>query len=1163
MFRQTKTSCRTWPGGYGVWRPLGLGLVIACLTASTLVAQNSSYAVQDTPLSPKEKSGPGKSVAIKDRTISLSFGDVTVGDALRLIARAADAKLTYISEVKGDQGKKPLVSLSGKSITVAAALEHVLENTGLKFEIVPPNEIVITPTAALKRQDSVRGKSQIRGQISDSSSRQPIGSATVGVMGGEVSRNVMSGDNGEFIVDELPAGQYLLSIRRIGYRTVQLRVVLGESQDTSITILMDNAARMLTSVVTTGSGDRAKLEVGNSIATINAADVVESESIRNISELLANRAPGLQVTGATGALGSPSRLRIRGISSITQSNDPIIILDGVRISGAYSDCPTIFTNGCLERTSRLDDIDPESIESIEVLKGPAASTLFGSEAAAGVLVIKTKRGRIGENRWTVRGDQEYLNPNKAFEVPAVQMGISPNLPGQFSCNIVSQANGNCLATDSIVRWESATDPLYTPLATGRNSAVNLSVSGGAQNIQYHLSGSYTDQLGISKLPRLNEKMWSNERGGETPPKWMRRPNAQKRTNANARLTGNLNRQVDYSLGVNLIRLYQRTGPNGTQGLMNEVRTSADTVRPVDGWTTVHVESPQNVTRSLSNMTVDWRPMDGWTVNTTFGWDYSNRADNRWERRTMCLPFCTETSGEYKGSMSAGRTEIDIKSFNIGSNYIYQISQQIRLRTAIGGQYVQNGYNSFFARVQDVQLGRVGMSAGSTGAVSNYLTSETSDRRITAGWYLDESLVFSEKLFLGAAIRQDAGSSLGSSIRPTYPKWNISYLLSQEQFFPWGHFMTVRLRTAFGKAGVLPGSLSKFPSFADGTQFVEVDGSQGAGMWIGGVGNPALRPERGVEREGGFEVGVWNDRLTVDFTYFNKTADDALLSAPVPPSVGTSSNQWINIGKVRNTGTEVTVGLRPVDNPTVSWNMNLGYSSRRNLLVRMAPGVAPFSVVSGGSAMSNPGDFGRIAAGYPLFGRWARPILGYNDENDDGIIVRSEVRVGDSAVYMGPSQAKFDLGIHQNVSFWDGRIRASGSFQYVNGLVQLNHYRYQWRNYLACSQFVGACSLADQAAVVAANAFGGSAATYAGFYEKTDLLRFSSFSLAYTLPPHLSRAFKARLASVSFIASNIGIWTNFHGKDPDVNSAAASGNEYFFGHSLPRPRSLGMRLNLQF
>ncbi|PYO26207.1 MAG: hypothetical protein DMD73_13145, partial [Gemmatimonadetes bacterium] len=242
----------------------------------------------------------------------------------------------------------------------------------------------------------------VAGQVTDKSNQQPVAGAAVLV--GGTSLQARTGREGRYSLTNVAPGRYQVQVRFIGFATATQTVTVAAGQTATLDFALTPAAVPLDVVVVSATGqEQQKRELGNNIATIDAAKITQLAAPTNAADLLNSRVPGVEVMQSGGATGSGSRVRIRGATSLSLSNEPIITLDGIRMdntaqAGGFDN----FTGG--QAPSRINDINPEDIESVEIVKGPSAAVLYGTDAANGVIQYRTKQGRPGPTRWTAYVD---------------------------------------------------------------------------------------------------------------------------------------------------------------------------------------------------------------------------------------------------------------------------------------------------------------------------------------------------------------------------------------------------------------------------------------------------------------------------------------------------------------------------------------------------------------------------------------------------------------------------------------------------------------------------------------------------------------------------------------------------------------------------------------
>ena len=257
----------------------------------------------------------------------------------------------------------------------------------------------------------------VTGQITDASSGAPLVGVQVVVEGTTIGG--LSADNGRFRVQGVPAGTREIRAILIGYGPVTQTVDVTEGQTSVLDFQLSQSAIALDEVVVTAVGNQRKRELGNAVGTIAASEVLETAPVNSVTDLLAGRTAGVQVAASSGQAGMGSRIRIRGSSSISLSNQPLLYVDGIRVESG-SPSVRFYTGG--QEPSRLNDFNPEDIESIEIIKGPAAATLYGTEAANGVIRITTKQGRGGETRWNVWAETGLVQEKNTYPLNYAGLG---------------------------------------------------------------------------------------------------------------------------------------------------------------------------------------------------------------------------------------------------------------------------------------------------------------------------------------------------------------------------------------------------------------------------------------------------------------------------------------------------------------------------------------------------------------------------------------------------------------------------------------------------------------------------------------------------------------------------------------------------------------------
>jgi TonB-dependent SusC/RagA subfamily outer membrane receptor len=350
---------------------------------------------------------------------------------------------------------------------------------------------LVAASLASSAELPAQGTGSLAGTVVSEKNGSPIGDAQIMVEGRNAGTTTDAA--GRFRLAGLTgSGQVQLTVRRIGFQPRTVGVTIG---DANVRIALAERAMELTSVVVTGTaGVAEKRAIGNAVSTVNAAEVVATQPVNSFQELLNGRASGVSIVASSGQVGTGSRIRVRGASSLSLSNDPLIYVDGVRVDNTQASGPANQAFGSAS-ISRWNDFNPDDIESIEVIKGPAAATLYGTEASNGVIQIITKKGAAGRPVWnvTARGGSSWV----------------PNWETRFADNYgtVPRA-GSATALDTVsISTRQLNDSLNARFGndvftTGELQDIQMSVAGGTNSVRYYVGGGYEENQGAERVNRL-------------------------------------------------------------------------------------------------------------------------------------------------------------------------------------------------------------------------------------------------------------------------------------------------------------------------------------------------------------------------------------------------------------------------------------------------------------------------------------------------------------------------------------------------------------------------------------------------------------------------------------------------------------------------------------
>jgi len=549
------------------------------------------------------------------------------------------------------------------------------------------------------------------------------------------------------------------------------------------------------------------------------------------------------------------------------------------------------------------------------------------------------------------------------------------------------------------------------------------------------------------------------------------------------------------------------------------------------------------TQFTNGLNVTWRPYTWLTTTADAGINVVSRSDD------ILLPRGFAIAALADGKMNVGEGTSLKSTVNLGARAQFPLAAGFRLQVASGVNYSGES-------IHDLVSVATGLAEGteSIDGAASIFSNENSVSQATFGWYIEPGINH-RRFWLSTGLRLDGGSTFGTRLKlPAFPKLSASYLISDEPFFPKalsGVFNTLRLRAAYGQAGRVPGPVDRLRLYSS-TVMETIDGQTVPTVTLTALGNTKLRPERSKEFEGGFDADMFDDRVSLTLTAYRKTTTDQILSVPVAPSVYGSTNILKNIGTVRNEGVELTLGVQPVRSSFATWNMQLGFSQNRNLVLELGNGVEPFFTERTSSSQGAVSGV-RVAAGYPLFGRWSRPVLGYADGNGNGRLDPNEVLLGDTMVYVGGTQPDYTASLQSTLSLLNGAFSVSVGVLYENGMVQRNELGQRLAPFSRGANDPDA-SLDEQAMLF-------DNVDYM-WTQVVNTLRFNSLSVQYQVPSRWAQHFGARALSIALQGTNLGLRTNYRGFDPNVN-ARVSGNGVSDNGVLPEPRVWQIRVNANY
>jgi TonB-linked SusC/RagA family outer membrane protein len=794
----------------------------------------------------------------------------------------------------------------------------------IKTGVAIPFVLLLAVAGPLAGQQTGR----ITGRVVDASSNRPLVGVQVFVPPTGIGN--LTDQDGRYLLQNVPVGTATVTAQLVGHRQGETTVQVAAGETVVANIQLEETAIALDEIVITGAGvatQRKKL--GNTIATIDVSRV-NSAAVSDVSQLLAGREPGVSVLPSGGYTGEGARIRIRGSSSLSQLNEPVIYVDGIRMDRSSTD---LAAQG---NASKLDDIPPEAIERIEILKGAAAATLYGTEASNGVIQIFTKKGRSGAPRFTLQVDQT------AITMPLNR--IEPLADFAENENDIARIRE---------RWGRDVQ-LYEPFVedlipnyfnTGHNQVYSLSVTGGSDRINYFVTGRFQDENGPTAFGDLFQDGVLREsddlsRRAQTAANVVITPIEKVRVGVNTMYSELKQSTPDngnniYGVWPNLTQTHLRLACTEISAIcpkVNEYGTGAFVTANEAIYQINEVES-NHFTGSTN---VNYAPVPAIKLDGTFGVDFIN------ESRTAFNPFGWNVNNYVTASVEGTRTAEEIRTRVLTADL--KASWEARLGDL--SNRLLAGTQGFLS--QQTERGGTGTRFPGPGlevteAGADQSVDESWERNTQVGGYLDNQLGFRDWAFVTVGGRWDANSAFGESFQTAfYPKVNASVVPSDA--FGWDSPLvsTLRLRAAIGKSGLQPSSFAKF------TTYSPQPSAEGPGIRPSNLGNSDLKPEVSTEIEAGAELGLLNDRASVNVTYWTADVVDAMVARQFAVSGGFINTQLDNIGKLHKHGLDVLLQGTVIR----SENLNL------NVFVNGAYLVQDVEDMGGAPALKTGGSYSR-------------------------------------------------------------------------------------------------------------------------------------------------------------------------------------------------------------
>ena len=990
----------------------------------------------------------------------------------------------------------------------------------------------------------------VTGKVTDDKGT-PLSGVTISAVG--MNKNALSENNGTFSI-QVSEKVKSLKITYVGFDSKEVSI----SGVSTVTVSLSPEDKALNEVVVVGYGTQKKIDIKGSIASVKG-EALANKPTQSFEQALGGRAAGVQVVIPSGVLNAPPVLRIRGANSISLSSYPLIVVDGVPVFTGDGSSTSAAGNV-------LSSINPNDIESVDVAKDAAATAIYGSRAANGVLFITTKKGKPGRSKVTLDSWIGFSNPQRLQQVLDAQQYTdykNEALRNAGTFNPATNAFATTVGPDGKIINTNWADIVYRQ---GLQHSNTISLSGANESTSYYFSTGYTEQEGIinrNDFKRLTLLMNVDHKAGKF---FSMGGKIQYTSDKNTAATssGSLG-DAFATAGLGRVALITapNVGPFNADGSYNQANGLIGVMGNKLGQ--VGFYNPQitmDLNRSnsygehlVSNLYAQFKPVNWLAVRTQYGLDYL-MVDND--------VFSHPLSGEgfsTTGSVSA--------IFNKNKRWVWTTTAQfdkvfaqdhtVSVLAGIEQQKSdQNSYGLNRVTVADpaftnIQGGWVTPNTSGLGIGENYLYSE-----FARGQYN-----YKRKYFLTANVRRDGASQLG--VNSKYGIfWGVSasWDVLSEKFIQNIKldkvFSSLRLRSSYGKVGNI-GGLGNFASLS--TFSSGLYGSAGT-VGYSQAGNPNLTWETSKKTDVGLNFGLFNDRLTAEIGYYNSNNDGLLLFVPQPPSAGLPSNIPTNIGSMYNRGFEFDIKYNVVQNKDFSWTTSFNLSTNDNKVLSLAPGIT--NIIGSTGGLENPSI---TMPGQPIGMLFVTRTAGVDQASGRRVFLNAQgrqvlfqhvapagqsrfmyadgsvaptVSSADAIVYKN-THAKIFGGWENNLRFKNFEFNALFTYQMGNWLYYgtqagLRDQRF-WNNEVGVlNRWQKAGDVTEfPRAVFGDNVSNGSSFPLDINVFKGDFIKLRTLTLGYNFPKNMLDKIKISNARFYVSGNNLLILTAYPGPDPEVSS----------------------------
>ena len=983
---------------------------------------------------------------------------------------------------------------------------------------------------------AAQGTAVITGLVTDSASGRGVGSVQVVIVG--TTRGALTDESGRYTIRGVDAGTQSVRAQRIGYRPETRTVTVGAGETVEQNFAVVEVARVLTEVVSIGYGTDTRATVSNAVAKVDAS-AVQNKPVAGVDAALQGRAPGVQVTQNAGNPGAGITVRIRGSSSLSASNQPLYVIDGVPV--IREDFSQLDLGG--QDVTAVTSINPDDVEDITVLKDAAAAAIYGSRGSNGVIVITTKRGRANAGRLDVGAYTGVQSLAKQVEMLSGSEYLEYMNEAAENDGYGSDYFGVVGVDDK--KGQNWQDEIFRDAPVNN---VNLGFAGGTDRIQYYLSGSAFDQRGIAIGSSYTRQSGRVNLDFNATSRLKLKSSVTLSREDHGRIEGD--NTID-GVVTNAIALQPYLPARNADGTFTTPDDGLEYSNPLA--LAKYNQAHTRVIRTIGNVEATYNLFRDLAWTTRASADIVNLRDLNWN------------SPNVGGTYAVGAVGVGIQTATTANRYVGETFMNYTM-PALGASQLTS---------------TVGASVEWDGDENNYLRGEGfgneifrypgNASRITVydgGWtganlasfFARANYNFAERYLATASIRTDGSSRFGENHRfGTFPAVSLGWVATKEPFLaPVAQYMDLKLRASTG----LTGNQAITSDFASLARFGKANYGDVVGIAPVSLANPDLRWESTRELDFGFDLNTLGGRATLVADWYHKKTSDLLVLRPISETSGLSS-VWQNVGNMENKGWELQLQTQNwvTDGRGFNWTTDFNISHNQNNVTSLYLGQ-PFT--SGIRSVNRVQEGAPLGAFYTLVYLGVDPATGdaiYADLNRDGVIN------SDDRTITGTPHPKYTGGLRNDLT-WRG-LGLSSFFQFNKGNQIYNamgifsddggYYNdNKMRRVLRRWQKPG--DVTDQPRP-GYDGTSNARQVSSRYVEDGSYVRLQEIRLSYEIPQRWVALSRMQGARVYVAGNNVKTWTRYFGYNPDVNSLGSGTNTSlgtdFYAYPLARSVTFGI------